>query len=179
MLQIAVRARNSNVVGMMVDLNLKFGKPELVDHLDERGRTVLHYDCRARRPESIAILLDAGADANLKDINSLTPLDMCVQFEQEDFRWNDLAGTADRVSYVDAAYVTLGDLHRPRGFDNGNWSWRLSLTSKLSSEHHTVGVRPIIRLLVAHGADIEFMFSKDRAGTFDAALAADCEVMCG
>jgi len=48
LLQVACRARQTNIVGMLLELYSK------------RGRTALHDACRSGRPENVKLLLDAG-----------------------------------------------------------------------------------------------------------------------
>jgi ankyrin repeat protein len=183
-LQVACRARQSNIVGLLVDLYTSLGQSKLIDHTDKAGKTALHYSCRSGRLESVNILLNAGADPNIGTDRYVSALDMCLQFEEEDFFWSSRQFTTGRKRYVDAAYVTLDDNNRPREFDNGDFYSRNNLTSKLASEHQTVGVRQIVRALVAHGADISFITSGDfrksthnRRSTFVNAVALDCEVV--
>ena len=54
---------------------------------------------------------------------------------------------------MDAAYVTLSDQHRPKA---KNFSHDLS-------EHDAVGIRHIIRLLLAHGADFSTNVPKSQS----------------
>ncbi|KAK3177239.1 hypothetical protein OEA41_008568 [Lepraria neglecta] len=120
------------------------GQSKMIDRLDEEGRTALHYACRSGRIESVKILLDIDADPNATDHKGRTPLDACAEFPEEDYRWRLEPTEGTRTRFMDEAYVTLGDQHRPKEKDY----------SHDMSEHDTVRMGQIIRLLLAHGADI-------------------------
>lgn len=177
-LQIAARARQSNIVGIVLEILKDLGKSSLVNHVDKEGRTALHYAVKSGRLESVKLLLEAGADANLKDSKYCTPLDMCLQFKAEDFHWSHpLSG---EEAYVDAAYMLLTDSRRPRD----DIYYNSTPGSSMSSENQTVGVRQIVRSLIAHGADISFLTSSGlrksyggRSNLLDSAMASDDEVL--
>ena len=152
-LQIAARARQSNIVGIILNLLKDLGKPSLVDNVDKEGRTALHYAVKSGRLESVNLLLEAGADVNLKDRKNCTPLDMCSQFKTEDFHWSHPL-SPDEV-YIDAAYVLLTDYRRPRN----TFPYNSTSFSAMGSENRTAGIRRIVRSLVDHGADVSFLAS--------------------
>ena len=176
-LQIACRVRKSNIVGIILDLFRDLGQTKLVDHVDKQGRTALHYACVSGRLESVKLLLEAGANPNFKDCKNGTPLGMCLHFKAEDFHWSHPFGGE---AYIDAVYVTLDDPRRPK--DDVYYGGAPG--SAMTSEKQTVGVRQIIRCLVAHGADISFLTSSDlrksyggRSNLLDSATASDDEVL--
>lgn len=193
-LHIASRNRESNTVGMMVELYNTFaqtqvsevgvdqldglGRSPLIDLPDQDGRTALHYAARSGRLESVAILLEMGkANPNIKDGKGLSPLDMCVQFREENNRWQGRGIAYNSKSYINAASVTLDDI--PHCFENA----KLNLGSDFTSENQTVGIRQIIRLLIQNGADIPIMRAKDLRRSsgghnlLKSAIDADCEVV--
>ena len=178
-LQIACRARQSNIVGMILDLYKELGRTTLVDHVDKQGKTALHYAVKSGRLESVNLLLEAGADANFKDSENCTPLDMSSHFQAEDFHWSHRI-SSEQEAYIDAAYVILDDPRRPRD----EMYYSTTPGSKISSENQTVGIRRIIRSLVAYGADISFMASNDlqksyggRSNLFESGVSSDHEVL--
>lgn len=75
LLHIAARARQSNIVGLLLEHYSTIGRLDLVNSPDERGRTPLHDACRSGQLESVALLLKAGADPTIKDNDGLTPED--------------------------------------------------------------------------------------------------------
>ncbi len=50
-------------------------------------QTPLHYAARFGTPETVTILLDAGADAAMKDVDGKTPFDLAE--ENEDLKGTD------------------------------------------------------------------------------------------
>ncbi len=152
-LHIACRARQSNIVGLLTELYLSIGSLNLIDTVDREGRTALHYACRSGRIESVRILLGVGAKPNVADHKGMTPLDTCAEFAGDDYHWHLESMCGERKRFMDAAYMMLGDHHRPRRRDHRR-SPDSSLTQEMSSEHDGVGIRYIVRLLIAHGADV-------------------------
>ncbi|KAL5334109.1 ankyrin repeat-containing domain protein [Aspergillus crustosus] len=66
LLYIAATARQSNIIGLLLDHYETTNKIFLmVNARCKRGRTPLHDACQSGRLESVALLLDAGAEANL------------------------------------------------------------------------------------------------------------------
>ncbi|KAI8933457.1 hypothetical protein NX059_010071 [Plenodomus lindquistii] len=91
-LHLAARARQSNIVDMLLGglTNAhKTHQEAQVNAGDDFARTPLHYACRSGRPETVAYMLAAGADPTSMDINGLTPLDACLEFEEEQALWAD------------------------------------------------------------------------------------------
>ncbi|KAJ3577241.1 hypothetical protein NPX13_g3327 [Xylaria arbuscula] len=71
----------------------------------EPGWTPLHYACRSGRPETVALLLAAGADF---DANSTVMA--CSEFEDEQILWE---GCHERRNDLDAGGLLLNDTSRP------------------------------------------------------------------
>ena len=100
------------------------------------------------------ILLDIGADPNATEHKGRTPLDAaCAEFPEEDFRWRLEPTEGTRTRFTDEAYMTLGDQHRPKEKDYLHDM----------SEHDIIRVSYIIRLLLAHGADISTIVPKSQS----------------
>lgn len=89
-LHLAARARQSNIVGILTDA-IQDGRfqENLVNAKDEVARTPLHYACRSGRPETVSYLIAAGADPTSLDVDGLSPLDACLEFEEEQSLWVD------------------------------------------------------------------------------------------
>ncbi|CAF9930044.1 MAG: hypothetical protein ALECFALPRED_004507 [Alectoria fallacina] len=188
LLHIASRARQSNIVGLLIDLYVSRDLSRLIDHVDKDGRTALHYACRSGRVESVRVLLDVGADPNSTDHNGMSPLDACSEFPEDDFLWNLNPIYGARTRFMDAAYITLDDLDRPKEVDNHR-THSASFSRGISSEHDTVAIRQIVRLLLAHDSDVTSKPLKSRYDPFnpfpsvptnthlDFAVASRCEVL--
>ncbi|KAL2075247.1 hypothetical protein VTL71DRAFT_190 [Oculimacula yallundae] len=199
-LHVASRTRQCNIVGMMIEIynekvpdqsaepgispSTSSGASPMVDLIDRDGRTALHYAVRSGRLESVAILLGLGrADPNIKDSMWLSPLDMCMQFRDENARWLASKNKSDSRPYLQASYVALDDTSRPLNCRTDPPS-RKNFASTITSEYQSVGIRQIIRLLVQNGADVSFMGLSDlrspRIGhktTFEVAIETGCEIM--
>ncbi|KAJ4292522.1 hypothetical protein N0V90_009185 [Kalmusia sp. IMI 367209] len=148
-LHIAARARQSNVVGLLLHRAKKDGKNDWVNTADVRGRTPLHYACRAGRPEMVQQLVDAGADVNKLDLNKIDPLGACAEILEERSFWRkDTLPPGTRRLH--AASMMLGDPLRPRSelhYYVGSYS-----PYESDEENDLLRVREIIRILNAHGA---------------------------
>lgn len=188
-LHIACRARDSNTVGLITEI-FQSMNPALIDHVDRTGRTALHHACRSGRIESVKILLDAGASPNVCDKNDLTPLDACAEFAEENRLWSSGPTRDVKGRFTDAAGVCLEDSQRPRKQDIHNGGYRNYNDFRISSEDDAVGVRAIIQLLLAQGADMslpepvakERYFYRPHSRSrrdkhFDYALHSRCEVL--
>jgi ankyrin repeat protein len=94
-LHLAARARQSNIVGILLDaLKARASKSASgslsdINARDEMGRSPLHYACRSGRHETVALLLAAGADAHAQDNQGLNSLDACAEFGEEQQLWDD------------------------------------------------------------------------------------------
>ncbi|CZR68979.1 uncharacterized protein PAC_18880 [Phialocephala subalpina] len=181
-LHVAARSRQTNVVGLLVEEYIKREQAQIIDQRDIEGRTALHYAARSGRSETVAILLSLGAsNVNIEDNKGLTPLDVCSEIRDEDLLWKNRKHDY-RVYYISAPGVKLSELNRPYGGDNEN---SRSNKSEIKEEADKIGCREIIRLLVAHGADISFMVDGDLrdpyvgrgSNAFIRALDNDCEAM--
>ncbi|KAH7253300.1 ankyrin repeat-containing domain protein [Fusarium solani] len=89
-LHIAARCRESNMVGRLLDaLRKRYGTTKPVTGVnaqtfDREESTPLFYACQSGRPETVAFLLEAGADVKIGK-----PFEACIGFEGEDQLWKD------------------------------------------------------------------------------------------
>jgi ankyrin repeat protein len=127
-LHLAVRARQSNIVGMLTAaLSRRYGHESLntyVDAKDRLGRSPLYHACRSGRPESVALLLATGADPSLRNDDGMTLVDACAEFEEEQALWanfrrptaeslNELVRRNRSTTFEAAAGIKLQDVLRP------------------------------------------------------------------
>ncbi|RDW72686.1 uncharacterized protein DSM5745_07858 [Aspergillus mulundensis] len=82
-LHLAALARQSNIIGLLLETYTKAERVKAVNEADIHGRTPLHYACCSGRPESVRLLLDAGADVGIADRADCTPLHACAQLERK------------------------------------------------------------------------------------------------
>ncbi|PLB44109.1 ankyrin [Aspergillus steynii IBT 23096] len=80
LLHLAAEAGQSNVIGLLLESYSKVQRDKVMNQVDRDERTPLHYACCSGRPESVQLLLDAGADVRVADKNGYTPLHACAMF---------------------------------------------------------------------------------------------------
>lgn len=154
LLHIAAKARESNTLGMLIDHCAASGFSDMINAADEYGRTPLHYACRSGRPESVALLLQAGANVKLLDKKMLTPLHACAEFEEENLLW----AISPKEKPI-ACGILTSDVSRP--VKGSHWNhfgnaYANSVWKTVSQGDPTARIRETIRLLVQHGAEIAF-----------------------
>ena len=116
-LHVACRARQPNVVGLLLATYKQLGKLEqLVNLCDVIGlqRTSLHIAARSGVPESVICLLAHGADVMSVDQTGCTPLHTLAEFPLEEALWD----TKRVVVAQCTGMVKLDDETRP---DRGRW----------------------------------------------------------
>lgn len=86
LLHLAAVAKQCNVIGLVLEAYGDAERRAAVNGQDDQGRTPLHYACQSGRPESVRLLLDAGADPNLRDRSHCTPLHLCADFRRNPVR---------------------------------------------------------------------------------------------
>jgi ankyrin repeat protein len=155
LLHIASTARQSNIVGLLLDHYPSAIQPSMVNAPCNRGRTPLHEAARSGRLETVALLLDAGANASATDTDSKDILYACSEFNKERELWRYGDETQNIFGKLAAAGVLGSDdsrPHEPRD-DGPRTRGRMALY-EIKSEHDTVSIAPIVRLLAAHGAKL-------------------------
>lgn len=77
-LHLSSRAQQSNIVGSLCQqIKQRYdgdGMIRRINTLDKVGRSALHYACKSGRPETVSLLLAAGANPWREDQNGLTPM---------------------------------------------------------------------------------------------------------
>lgn len=156
LLHILARTRQTNSIGLLLEHFSAIGRTDIINTPDEKGRTALHEACRSGRPESVALLLEAGADVNVKDKEGLSPLHACAEFQDENLLWSPAASKLTPPRRMAACGILDADPLRPEPKDSyGSHrpypsSWRTSIFT----EQDTVRIREIVRLLINRGAEL-------------------------
>ncbi|CAG9982277.1 unnamed protein product [Clonostachys byssicola] len=83
-LHLASCARMPGIVGQILDQFSTSG----LEQKDNLGRTPLHYACSSGEAESVAFMLQYGANVHAIDKDSRTPLHACANFKEEQALWN-------------------------------------------------------------------------------------------
>ncbi|KAJ5211656.1 uncharacterized protein N7498_003302 [Penicillium cinerascens] len=78
-LHFAARAGQSNVVGLLLEIYQHHSIP--IDHQCVKRRSALHEASQSGSPESVKLLLDAGADPSLSDERGRTALHAAAEIE--------------------------------------------------------------------------------------------------
>lgn len=106
-LHLAARARQSNVVGLLLQF-CKTKSPNCIDVQDRNGNSPLYYACRSGVPETVRLLIDAGADAR----NKILWL-ACAEFDKEQRLWSHDRHPAETKVNGSAGGLTIDDNTRP------------------------------------------------------------------
>lgn len=142
-LHLAARARQSNIVGLLI-AGLRKSFDDIGPYLnakDQDGRSPLHHACRSGRHETVILLLEAGAGLDSCDRQGLTPMEACVEFEEEQELWSDY--------------------YKPDLSDCGSLDWAITLPENWNA--NVVGgakLREPLRPWVLAGRHVEPVYEK-------------------
>lgn len=121
-LHLSARCRQPNILGILLETawERELGAPEasrpsvslheLVNKRDCRGRPALYYACASGRPESVAMLLDAGASVH-SDTYDRSVWQACAEFEEEEMNWAGSRPTLITLATVGS--ILADDKKRP------------------------------------------------------------------
>ncbi|KAJ5635238.1 ankyrin 2-3/unc44 [Penicillium longicatenatum] len=92
-LHIAARECQPGVIGIVLskiaDL-VEAKRKAFINQQTQDGNAALHYACRSGRPESVKVLLEAGADPNLLNKDGKSPFRECAHFDAEEHCYSKL-----------------------------------------------------------------------------------------
>lgn len=159
-LHIASRCRRSNILGRilfwMKDLNPSRAI-ESANQKDLAEHTPLHYASRSGRPESVALLLEAGAEVEPSFNKSrrirmgepwFPPILQCTFFQLEQSLW----GVDPDEQSLGAHGLTIKDKSRP--LDEYNDDEIIPSVMIFHRLHHTARCEEIIRMLLKAGGSL-------------------------
>lgn len=143
----------------------------MVNQPDEFGRTPLHDACTSGRPESVRLLLKAGADPTVIDNNKRTPLHACAEFADEQRIWTLLSRRNETSGQV------FQDRFRPASTPpSGYVPWYAVAQPWLNPSNRRQEIPNIglvVKVLVS--ADIDIMaVDSDVQTALDLAIEYDC-----
>ncbi|OQE39983.1 hypothetical protein PENCOP_c006G05004 [Penicillium coprophilum] len=119
-LHIAARARKPGIVGLLLSRMIGIDdetRNTFINQKNVEGDTALHFACCSGRPETVDLLLNAGADPTLPGKDGYTPLRACVNFEMEQVRWQKICKIEDAKA-LKTASIWLGIRSLPPTQDN-------------------------------------------------------------
>jgi ankyrin repeat protein len=145
-LHFAAEVGNCGIVDLLVGCYLS--QSVLLDSQDVKGRTALHEAARSGRPESVRILLNAGALYSVQDKRGRSPLHASAEFEA-----------------VPAARITQRrhDAHDPFAQSGRNYTFSAfsgdpenafaKMETMISSKSDPKCIREVVKLLLEAGCD--------------------------
>jgi ankyrin repeat protein len=142
-LHCAARGRQCGIISMILFMAAEKGVSINVDAQDENGRTPLHYACRSGRPESVKLLMDAGADVHKVDKLGATMLMVCAEFEDEKARWHYML--TDGYTKRKVQVERMGGMYNSYSFPD------IHPHTDVRTEHSTARIGVIARMLMDAG----------------------------
>ncbi|RFU78472.1 hypothetical protein TARUN_3719 [Trichoderma arundinaceum] len=130
---------------------------------NDKAITPLYYACRSGRPETVALLLEAGADVHIGNI-----FEACLDFEEECSLWNQQRPPKYGREHTYAPPLKLADEYRDVGYYAS-----ISGVPGISLKD-TARLEEIIDMLVTSGVDISQLDGSDaeqQDGIINAAVA--------
>ncbi|KAK3326714.1 ankyrin repeat-containing domain protein [Apodospora peruviana] len=165
-LHLAARARRTNIVGMLLNAIAtgRYGQPDtIINALDGDKVPPLYYACLSGRPETVSLLLDAGA--RVKEFTTVLRR-ACLGFEPENKLWTQkrhgISGVAQPPNLSPLAW-------------QGKKTWQIvedcyqDQRKVLDSEHKSTRLEEIVGMLLHHGLDLQGM--KTTVGDLEASLS--------
>jgi ankyrin repeat protein len=150
-LHVAARARESNIVGILLDaLKRKCPEASFLLHVNaattERCGSVtpLYYACQSGRPETVALLLGAGADAKIGN-----NFHACAAWEAGQKWWDMTRLGMQHQKERYASGLHGNDTSAPSKSDQQS-----SISSLELDTHDTTRLEEILNMLIDNGADM-------------------------
>ncbi|KAF5876996.1 putative ankyrin repeat protein [Botrytis fragariae] len=144
LLHCAALGRQCGILSMILNYAQKNGSTIDINAQDMDGMTPLHFACVSGRPESVSILISAGADIDKKTkraTSGATPLMACAMFPEEDQIWKILQrGNSPDLILRDPFRV------RPSSSD-------IMGSMDKETQHITCRIGIIAKMLIKAGAD--------------------------
>ncbi|CAI7635530.1 unnamed protein product [Penicillium bialowiezense] len=157
-LHVTAQARNPGVIDLVlaktVDLDDKT-REAFINQKSGEGNTALHYACSSGRPETVKLLLSAGADPNLLGKNGYTPLRACAEFEVEQALFTEAERRErDQPKVPRKVSIRPGAIQAPPVEEgDGRIQWR---SNNVRDDSDSTRLDEILDALVLHGAKDTF-----------------------
>ncbi|KAF7933838.1 uncharacterized protein EAE98_003547 [Botrytis deweyae] len=151
-LHCAARGRQCGVLSMLLNHAQRTGSTIDINAQDSDGMTPLHFACISGRPESVSILISAGANIEKKtsrETSGTTPLMSCAMFLEEDMIWKLLQnGKLTEFSVQDPF----------RALSGSSGTMRPETDLDKVTQHITCRIGDIAHMLIKAGANTEKAF---------------------
>ncbi|KAE9375050.1 ankyrin [Stipitochalara longipes BDJ] len=166
LLHLAARARQANVVEYLCDKH-----PTMINQQDKYGRTPLHDACTSGQPDSVRLLLKAGADIRIIDKTKKTALHACAEFSNELRLWellahpNEASGQIlqDRFRPASKRLPTWGNLYTIRRQDHEDFA----------KKKDCLNIALVVKQIIEAGSDVMAVDLHQKT-PLDLALELDC-----
>jgi ankyrin repeat protein len=146
----------------------------MVNQRDSYGRTPLHDACTSGRPESVHLLLKAGADITILDNNKRTPLHACAEFAEEEKIWALLSRPNQIAGHL------LQDRFRPVSKRSPSYQPWYTVERRWQDptfkEQDSPSISLIVKTLLSAGSDV-MAADKYHRTPLDLAIEYDCQEM--
>ncbi|PMD16247.1 ankyrin [Hyaloscypha hepaticicola] len=146
--------------------------PKMINQQYEYGRTPLHGACSSGRPESVRLLLLAGARITILDKNKRTPLHACAEVGDEQRLWELLSRPEVTRGHI------IQDRFRPVfGGRSAYRAWHAEgIYSPETKFQELTNIGLVVKILLSAGSDVMAVDSHDQS-PLDLALLYDCQEM--
>jgi ankyrin repeat protein len=179
-LHVASRARQPNIVGYLLEHYSRIFQSHILDMQDKSGKTAIHDACRSGRPESVRLLLDAGATIKHEVSRSMTALHSCTEYRDEEILWSSMGRKSSPKSNLDATGILMEDPQRPTiehviPFKKPSIIASSNPQPPKGSHLDTASTRigEIVMMLLNHGVDV-FACANGKSA-IEMAVNAECE----
>lgn len=146
-LHLAARARQSNIVGLLLEA-IGEDRKGVLNKRAGFEYTPLYYACRSGRPEPVRLLLDAGANGCQKALGQAL-----AEFDKEERLWHPDYRTTDTEKNQCAGGLSLDDQTRPRAVESYK-IWVRVGAQDLDESHESSRLEEIFDMIMERGGDL-------------------------
>ncbi|KAJ5710917.1 hypothetical protein N7488_005073 [Penicillium malachiteum] len=152
-LHIAARARQVGIMGLVLSKIADLDDQKRKAFIDQKNieENSALYACSSGCPETVRLLLDAGANPNLLGQNGWTPFRACAEFEIEQARWKGM-GDKDNTKAIKTASIWLGTRSEPSASAEDEGLEKVQRNSCNVKEPDSTRLDEVLVDMIVHGA---------------------------